>query len=208
MDPRQAIEAASLLPHGQLVVSATAAATPRRSRSADVVNRLVVDFLQPPRPRRTIGLRATGGRLDHDRPSDSRNACRDCRPVCDAWPTPLLPVGYASRRARRRRPARRPVPRSSRRLLRLVRQRRGTRFGRDHDFARIRTVADYQRRVPLRDYEAFWKDYWQPAFPHLSRRDLAGPDPVLRPVVRHHQRRDEVHPGLARRCWRPTAGPR
>src|SRR6516225_6685147 len=53
-------------------------------------------------------------------------------------------------------------------LLRLVRHARHTRFGREHDFHRLRTVADYQRRVPLRDYDAFWRDYWQPAFPQLG----------------------------------------
>jgi hypothetical protein len=52
-------------------------------------------------------------------------------------------------------------------LLRLVRRARRTRFGIDHDFASIRSVADYQVRVPPRDYEAFWKEYWQPAFPIL-----------------------------------------
>jgi hypothetical protein len=53
-------------------------------------------------------------------------------------------------------------------LLRLVRHARGTRFGREHDFGRVRTVADYQRRVPLRDYDAFWQAYWRPAFPRLG----------------------------------------
>jgi hypothetical protein len=53
-------------------------------------------------------------------------------------------------------------------LFRLVRQAARTRFGRDHGFATVRTVADYQRRVPLRDYEAFWGEYWRPAFPHLT----------------------------------------
>jgi len=52
-------------------------------------------------------------------------------------------------------------------LLRLVRHARDTRFGREHDFPSMRTVADYQRRVPLRDYDAFWQTYWQPAFPRL-----------------------------------------
>lgn len=52
-------------------------------------------------------------------------------------------------------------------LLHLVRKAQRTRFGRDHDFASIRSVADYQRRVPLRAYEVFWRDYWQPAFPRL-----------------------------------------
>ncbi len=31
----------------------------------------------------------------------------------------------------------------------------------------MRGVADYQRRVPVRDYEAFWRDWWQPNFPDL-----------------------------------------
>src|SRR5699024_9836373 len=35
-------------------------------------------------------------------------------------------------------------------LLRLVHHARRTRFGVDYDFDSIRTVADYQRRVPLR----------------------------------------------------------
>ncbi|HZT79206.1 MAG TPA: GH3 auxin-responsive promoter family protein, partial [Gemmataceae bacterium] len=58
-------------------------------------------------------------------------------------------------------------------LLRLVRRARDTRFGRDHDFARVRSVADYQRRVPLREYEALWQQYWQPAYPVL--RDVTWP---------------------------------
>lgn len=53
-------------------------------------------------------------------------------------------------------------------LLGLVRAAVDTRFGREHDFRQIRTVADYQTRVPLRGYEAFWTDYWQPAFPNLE----------------------------------------
>lgn len=58
-------------------------------------------------------------------------------------------------------------------LLHLVRRARWTRFGHDHDFAGIRTVADYQQRVPLRTYEQIWHDYWQPAFPRLN--DISWP---------------------------------
>jgi hypothetical protein len=61
-------------------------------------------------------------------------------------------------------------------LLRLVRQARHTRFGRDHGFDRIDSVAEYQRRVPLRDYEAFWSQYWQGPFPLL--RDVTWPGRV------------------------------
>jgi hypothetical protein len=64
-------------------------------------------------------------------------------------------------------------------LLALVSRARDTRFGRDHDFARIRTVADYQQRVPLRDYDAFWQDYWQPAFPGMADVTWPGPVPYL-----------------------------
>jgi hypothetical protein len=53
-------------------------------------------------------------------------------------------------------------------LLRLVRKARFTTFGRAHHFAGIRTIADYQNRVPLRTYEQFWTEYWQPAFPNLQ----------------------------------------
>jgi hypothetical protein len=61
-------------------------------------------------------------------------------------------------------------------LLRLVRHARHTRFGQDHDFGRIRTIADYQRRVPLRNYEAFWSDYWHGPFPDLA--DVTWPGPI------------------------------
>ncbi len=53
-------------------------------------------------------------------------------------------------------------------LQRLIRQAQHTRFGRDHDFARIRTPRDYRRLVPLRTYEDFWRDYWQPVYPRLQ----------------------------------------
>jgi hypothetical protein len=61
-------------------------------------------------------------------------------------------------------------------LLRLVHYARRTRFGIDHDFDGIRTVADYQRRVPLRSYESFWTDYWRDPFPYLA--DVTWPGPV------------------------------
>lgn len=59
-------------------------------------------------------------------------------------------------------------------LLRLVRHARDTRFGREHDFASIRSVRDYQSRVPLRDYDRFWNEYWQPAFPRNENATWPG----------------------------------
>ena len=61
-------------------------------------------------------------------------------------------------------------------LARLIRTARDTRFGRDHDFAAIRSVADFQQRVPLRDYERFWAEYWKDAYPRLD--DITWPGKV------------------------------
>lgn len=84
-------------------------------------------------------------------------------------------VRYARRRVRFL-DARDPAELQRRTLLTLVKRAADTRFGRDHDFGRIRTVADFQRRVPLRDYEAFWAHYWRPTFPDLT--DVTWPGPV------------------------------
>ena len=49
----------------------------------------------------------------------------------------------------------------------LIRRAEMTRFGQDHAFVSIENVSDFQRRVPLRRYEDFWRAYWQPDFPRL-----------------------------------------
>jgi hypothetical protein len=64
-------------------------------------------------------------------------------------------------------------------LLSLVRHAQETRFGQDHDFARIRSVADFQERVPLRDYDAFWGSYWKAAFPGMTGATWPGKVPYL-----------------------------
>jgi len=64
-------------------------------------------------------------------------------------------------------------------LQRLVYCARHTRFGREHDFAAIRSVADFQERVPLRDYDRFWQEYWQPSFPVLDNATWPGHIPYL-----------------------------
>jgi hypothetical protein len=64
-------------------------------------------------------------------------------------------------------------------LLRLVRTARDTRFGRDHDFARITSVADYQARVRPRDYEWFRSNYWQAGFPAVSGATWPGRTPYF-----------------------------
>ncbi|WP_205963627.1 GH3 family domain-containing protein [Roseicella aquatilis] len=64
-------------------------------------------------------------------------------------------------------------------LLRLLRRAARTRFGRAHGFGRIADIADYQARVPLRRYEAFWRDWWQPGFPVLENLTWPGRVPYL-----------------------------
>ena len=60
-------------------------------------------------------------------------------------------------------------------LARLLRRGARTAFGRTHDFASIRTVQAYQRRVRLRTYEAFWHDWWRPGFPEIGGITWPGP---------------------------------
>ncbi len=64
-------------------------------------------------------------------------------------------------------------------LLKLVRLARDTKFGRDHGFATIRTVADYQCQVPLRRYEDFWSEYWEAAYPESFGNTWPGRIPYL-----------------------------
>jgi hypothetical protein len=60
-----------------------------------------------------------------------------------------------------------PIAEQQRQLLQLVRRASATRFGREHHFAGIRSVDDFQAHVPLRRYEDMWQNYWQPGFPEL-----------------------------------------
>jgi hypothetical protein len=62
-------------------------------------------------------------------------------------------------------------------LTGLLHQARATRFGRDHDFRRIRTATDFRRLVPLRSRAELWRDYWEPAFPDLGGTTWPGPLP-------------------------------
>ena len=80
--------------------------------------------------------------------------------------TPLLRA-YARRR-RRALTRQDAVAAQERQLLALIGCAKNTLFGRDHGFAGIRTVADFQAATPLRDYDAFWRDYWKAPFPLLD----------------------------------------
>jgi hypothetical protein len=67
----------------------------------------------------------------------------------------------------------------NRTLLGLVHKAQTTRFGRDHDFRRIRNVTDFRRLVPLRTPAELWREYWQPAYPHVDGATWPGPIPYL-----------------------------
>ena len=82
-------------------------------------------------------------------------------------PASELLRGYAYPRGRAM-AAEDPAAAQQRQLLRLVRHAAATRFGRDHDFAGVRSVADFQARVPLRSFDDLWNDYWRAAFPRLN----------------------------------------
>jgi len=60
-----------------------------------------------------------------------------------------------------------PADVQQRQLLGLVGRAARTEFGRDHDFSNIRSVTEYQKRVPLRRYEDFNEKYWKKSFPDL-----------------------------------------
>jgi hypothetical protein len=74
---------------------------------------------------------------------------------------------YASRRLAKL-AALDPAREQQRQLLRLVRRASSTRFGRDHGFAEVRNVDDFQAHVGLHRYEDMWQTYWQANFPRLT----------------------------------------
>lgn len=72
-----------------------------------------------------------------------------------------------------------PVAVQERVLRRLVDAARDTRFGRDHRFRAIHTVADFQNSVPVRTYEQVWKLYFQDHYPVFDNLTWPGLIPYL-----------------------------
>jgi len=58
-------------------------------------------------------------------------------------------------------------------LLDLTARAAATRFGRDYGFEAVRSIDDFQRRVPLSTYEDLWESYLRPSYPVFD--DLAWP---------------------------------
>lgn len=91
--------------------------------------------------------------------------------------TPLLKL-YARRR-RRTLGALDEVAAQERQLKSLLSTAANTQFGREHGFGSIRTVEDYQKAVPLRRYDDFWKTYWKPKFPVIENVTWPGRVPYF-----------------------------
>jgi len=91
--------------------------------------------------------------------------------------TPLLRL-YAGHRAKAL-AAERPAEAQEAELRRLLSRAAATPFGQRHAFARLGSVADFQRATPLRRYEDFWREYWQAAFPLLGGLSWPGAIPYL-----------------------------
>ena len=72
-----------------------------------------------------------------------------------------------------------PVAVQERTLRRLVHTARNTRFGRDHAFARIGSVEEFQQRVPLRLYDDLWKSYLRDQYPIFDNLTWPGRIPYL-----------------------------
>jgi len=85
---------------------------------------------------------------------------------------------YARYRVRRLEQAD-PVAVQSRLLIRLLRQAQATRFGRVHGFAQIADVGMFQKQVPVRDYTAFWTDWWSPHYPSIVDQTWPGQIPYF-----------------------------
>ncbi|MBK8176440.1 MAG: GH3 auxin-responsive promoter family protein [Rhodospirillales bacterium] len=91
--------------------------------------------------------------------------------------TPLLKL-YARRRYRQL-TIQDPVAAQERTLSALIAKARATRFGRDHGFSAIDTVAAFQSAVPLRRYDEMWQAYWKDGFPRLTEVSWPGTVPYF-----------------------------
>jgi hypothetical protein len=91
--------------------------------------------------------------------------------------TPLLKLyaGYRSRSLANQNPSQ--VQEAQ--LLALLRAAKDTKFGKEHGFSSIRSVNEYQQRVPLRTYEQFWEQYWKPLFPRITNCTWPGTIPFF-----------------------------
>lgn len=91
--------------------------------------------------------------------------------------TPVLKL-YARRR-RKSLAAQDPVAAQTREWAKLIARAALSKFAADHGFAGLKTIAEFQRAVPLRRYDDFWKTYWKPAFPRIENATWPGVVPYF-----------------------------
>jgi GH3 auxin-responsive promoter len=72
-----------------------------------------------------------------------------------------------------------PMGAQERALLSLVQKACSTRFGRDHDFSSLSSIADFQRAVPIRTYEMLWEEYLRARYPVFDNLTWPGRIPYL-----------------------------
>src|SRR4051794_19988926 len=72
-----------------------------------------------------------------------------------------------------------PLALQQRTLRELLRRARDTRFGRDHRFAALRSLSDFQAAVPLRTYDDLWRDYLRDRYPVFEDLTCPGRIPYL-----------------------------
>ncbi|RMG40938.1 MAG: auxin-regulated protein [Candidatus Dadabacteria bacterium] len=66
-------------------------------------------------------------------------------------------------------------------LFTLLKRAENTEFGRHYDFPSIKSVSEYQKRVPLRTYDDFWNEWWKDKFPRL--KNVTWPGLIKRFVI-------------------------
>ncbi|HEX8203395.1 MAG TPA: GH3 auxin-responsive promoter family protein [Isosphaeraceae bacterium] len=72
-----------------------------------------------------------------------------------------------------------PLAAQQRTLRTLIRRARHTQFGRDHRFAALRSLTDFQAAVPLRTYDDLWRDYLRDRYPVFDDLTWPGRIPYL-----------------------------
>ncbi|RIL12514.1 MAG: auxin-regulated protein [Proteobacteria bacterium] len=91
--------------------------------------------------------------------------------------TPLLKLYAKIRRAKLNRTNY--AEQQEQELLKLVKISQNTEFGIEHKFNAIKSVSDFQNRVPLRRYEQFWEGYFKERFPKLNNITWPGVIPYF-----------------------------
>lgn len=64
-------------------------------------------------------------------------------------------------------------------LLKLIKKASHTIFGKKHEFSSIGSVKSFQEKVPSRNYDFLWQNFWKEKFPHLHDASWPGKIPFF-----------------------------